>query len=516
MKNGDKGDNKLIVPVQKAKKTIDKTGKLVVSSLKTFVKKNNIKVNKKYVVGILGVIVLIIIGANIFSDKGIDYPVVFNNSDGNLYLMNTNVKKEEDAAKLAKSENVSNVVYANETDRYVLFQKDKALYLYDSKNKDVTSKIADDVVSYSFSEDDKYIIIFDSEYNLRVYNFKDLEKIEADVSQIIKIQDNKIIYEKEHKIYVRSINPKKEDRKKVTEAYDSNMRFSEDTKNILYINSDKELISYNISKDKEEKIASDVTNYYCDTKSCERLFYIENKDAKAIYYYDGKDGIKVAKDIYNINAASADSKKVVYSKMKDGEYTLYYQMVGKDEVKIEGKLTSIRTVKMFEDKEIYYINGKNEVKYVKINGAKVGDVKKLGEDVSGYLYLHKNGYAFVADVDKSSNGELYIASNGKAKKIDKDVNSSLITVSKDGKSLYYMKDYSSSGNLYVTNGGKGKKIDDDVFTFEYIKNDLIYYIKDYSSNNKFYGDLYRYTGKSTKIAEGVTRIANVPVYYESN
>lgn len=514
MKNNDKDNNKLIVPAKKVKKTIDKTGKLVVSNVKTFINKNNIKINGKYILGIIGVIVLIIIGVNLFGGNDVEYPVVFNNSDGNLYLMETNVKKEEDAVKLAKAENVSNVVYANETDRYVLFQKDKALYLYDAKNKDATSKIADDVVSYSFSEDDKYIIILDNDYNLRVYNFKDLEKLDADVSQIIEVQDNKIMYEKEHKIYVRSINPKKDDRKKVTESYDSNMRFSEDTKNIIYINSDKELRSYSVGKDKEEKIAGDVINYYCDTKSCEKLFYIENTDTKSINYYDGKNSTKIAKDIYNINAADTDSKKVVFSRVKDGEYTLYYQMVGKDEVKVEGKLTSIRTVKLFEDNELYYINGKNEVKYVKLNGAKIGDVKKLGEDVSGYLYLHKDGYAFVADVDKSSNGKLYIASNGKAKKIDEDVNSSLITVSKDGKKIYYMKDYSSSGNLYVTSGGKGKKIDDDVYTFEYIKNDLIYYIKDFSSNNKFYGDLYRYTGKSTKIADKVTRIANTPVYYD--
>ncbi len=509
----DDKENKLIVPAKKIKKNLDKTGKLVLSNLRTIVK--NSKIDIKYLVGAFLILIIFVLGINLFSSKDVEYPVVYNNSDGDLYLMNTKIKKSDDATKLAKGESTSNVTYANNTDRYVLFQKDESLYLYDSKDKDSTSKIADDVKTYKFSDDDKYVIILDNEANLKVYNFKETEKIESDVSEVIGVQDSRIIYEKEHKIYVRSINPKKDDRKKITESYDSNMRFSNDTKNVLYINSDKELYKYNISKDKDEKIASDVTNYYCDKNSCDKLFYIENSDTKSINYYDGKDVVKVAKDIYNVNDASADAKKVVYSTLKDGEYTLYYQMVGKDEVKIENKLTSIRTVKIFDDKEIYYINGKNEVKYVKINGAKISDVKKLGEDVTGYLYLYKDGYAFVADVDKSSNGTLYLASNGKAKKIEKDINTSLVTVSKDGKNIYYMKDYKTSGSLYVTNGGKGKKIEDDVFTFEYIKKDLIYYIKDYSTS-KSRGDLYRYTGKSTKIAENVTRIANPPVYYEAD
>lgn len=514
MKNDDK-NNKLIVPVKKIKKTLDKTGKLVTSNLRTIVKDSKIKFNVKYVLGVLAAVVIVVFGIKLFSSKDVDYPVIYNTAgDGDLYLMNTKDKNESDATKLAKGESISNVLYANDTNRYVLFQKDGALYLYDSKNKDATSKIADDISSYRFSEDDKYVIMLDKDANLRIYNFKETEKVDSDVAEILAVKDDKIVYEKEHKIYVRSINPKKDDRKKVTETYDSSIRFSEDAKNILYINSDKELYKYSVSKDKEEKIAKDVINYYCDTKSCDKLFYIENNDTKSIYFYEGKDAKRVAKDIYNVNAVSADGKKVVYSTLKDGEYTLYYQMVGKEEVKIEGRLTSIRTVKIFEDKEIYYINGKNEVKYVKINGAKLGDVKKLGEDVTGYLYLYKNGYSFVADVDKNSNGTLYLASNGKTKKIDKDVNSFMITVGKDGKNIYYMKDYNTSGNLYVTDGGKGKKIADDVFTFEYIKDDLIYYIKDYVSK-KSKGDLYRYTGKSTKISENVTRLANPPVYYEA-
>ena len=45
-----------------------------------------------------------------------------------------------------------------------------------------------------------------------------------------------------------------------------------------------------------------------------------------------------------------------------------------------------------------------------------------------------------------------------------------------------------------------------------MNDNLIYLIRDYSTS-KGSGDLYRYTNKSVKVAENVTRIASSPVYY---
>lgn len=516
MKSEKKDDNnKLVVVSNKIVKTISRTGVLVKKGLNNFTKMKIGKVSGKHIlVGALALVFLLLC-LNLFKSNDVNYPIIYNNSDGDLYLMDVKGKNEEDAIKLANGESVSNVIYANTSDRYVLFQKNDSLYLYDASSKDETTKIMDNVLRYSFTEDDKYVVAIDDKNNLKIYNYKETEKIESDVSNIVRVSSERILYEKENKLYVRSLNPKKEDRQKVTEEYDAYVTFSKDGKQVLYINNDKELYAYNIKKDTNKKIAKDVSSYYCDDKSCNKLFYIENSDKKTIYYYDGKNEEKVAKDINSINAYDVSNKQVVYSTFKDSKYTLYYQSVGHDAVKIEGKLNSIRTVKIFDGKGIYYISGENEVKYAKINGAKLGDVKSIAKDVTGYLYLHKDGYAFVAKVDKSSNGTLFIAKNGKAREIDDNVNSSLITVSKDGKRIYYLKDYKSSGDLYVTNGGKGKKIADDIYTFEYVNNDLLYYIKDYSSS-KSRGDLYRYNNKSVKLASNVTRIASVPVYFELN
>ncbi len=491
---------------------IKKIGKMIVKFFKELAK---IKVGKFNGVHIFtGVVLVILLVVFIFGDnkKEVPYPVIFNNAEGDLYLIDNSIKNEEDAIKLGNGESTSNIVYANTTDRYVLFQKNESLYLYDSKEKEETTKIISDIAYYSFTEDDKYVVALNNEDELMVYDFKEAKRIEKDVASIVALSDDKVLYEKESILYVRSINPKKDDRVKVTEEYDIHVRFSEDAKNIMYINNDRELHKFNIKKDKDEKIAKNVSNYYCDDKSCDKLFYVESDDTKTVYYYDGKDAESMVKDIYSITAYDVSKKQLVFVKYKDGEYSLYYQKVGNDPVLIEDELANIRTVKLFDAKDIYYINEDNEVKYVKINGAKLGNLKTIGEDVTGYLYLYKHGYAFVGNV-KNAKGTLYLAKNGKAKEIDESVNSSLITVSNDGKSVYYMKDYKTTGDLYVTKGGKGKEIEKDVYNYEYVRDNLIYLIKDYSLA-KSRGDLYRYNKKSVLIAEDITRVASIPTYFE--
>lgn len=481
-------------------------------------KLQKVKINKKIlrycIVAIVALVLVIGLGKLIFKEDVVTYPLVFNTSEGDLYLLDSDAKNGDDALKLAVSESVSNMVYANNINRYLLFKKGSDLYLYDAKAKEETTKIVENVKSYIFSLNDKYVVSLDNDDNLSVYNYKKNTKIESDISEIIAVSEDKVIFEKDSVIYIRSINPKKEDREKITAEYGSYMKFSEDGKNVIYINKENDLISYNTKKNKENKIASNVKNYYCDNESCEKMFYLTDEDTKTIYYYDKKE-TKVAEGIYAVLATDVKNKQVVYSITDDGKYTIYFQTVGKNSSKIEDNLTSIRTLKIYKGKEIYYITGKNEVKYARISNNKIAErPKSLGADVTGYLYLYKDGYAFVSDVDSKSNGTLYIAKNGKAKKIDTDVNSSIITVNKDGSKIYYYKDYDITGTLYVTSGSKNKKIDENVYTFTYINDDLLYYIKDYSTA-KSRGDLFIYRkGKTIRVKESVSRIASSPFSYK--
>lgn len=510
MNNGN--ENKCVVVTKKVSKTLNDGTKLVVRKVRSFGEKRFGKVKGTYILAGIFCVFVLLLGIKLFGGKTIDYPVVYNSSEGDLYLLGVQDKDSEKSVKLARKESTSNVVYANTSDRYVLFQKEQNLYLYDAKNKEQTVKIMDNIEEFYFTEDDKFIIGLDSSRSLLVYNYKDTVKLDADVSSLYILSKDRVVYEKEGKVYVRSIHPKKDDRKKITEEYDSNIQFSEDGSRILYLSNEKDLYSYNIKKDKNERIASKVSAYYCGSDACKKLFYVETDDGKNIYYYDGKDSTKVASDIHSLHASDVAAKRVVYSMITEGKYNLYYMQVGESAVAIEENLTSIKTVRIYEGKEIYYITGKNEAKYVDIKGAKIGKVRDLASDVTGYFQAYKDGYAFVGDISKGSSGTLYMVSHGRVKKIDENVNANILTVNKDGDKIYYLKDYKTTGNLFVTSGGKSKKIDDDVYTLEYVKDNLIYYIKDYTTS-KSRGDLYRYTGKSMKIAEDVTKLANPPVVY---
>ena len=101
------------------------------------------------------------------------------------------------------------------------------------------------------------------------------------------------------------------------------------------------------------------------------------------------------------------------------------------------------------------------MKYVRIRGEKISSLKHIGDDVTGYLYLHKKGYVFVGDV-KNNLGTLYLAKSGNVKQIDEKVNATLITVGTSGNSIYYLKDYQTTGDLYVSKGGN---IFSDVFSY---------------------------------------------------
>ncbi len=509
------------------KKVLNKTGK-VLKRLGTLIKKGTValinklkeisktrygKIDGNYIlIGGLAVIVIIVfVIGSLFGEDVVDYPVIYNNTDGDVYLLTKNTSNEDNAIKLGNSERAEDIVYANTSKRYVLFKKKSDLYLYDSRTKDETTKIVSDVVSYMFSFDDKYIVALDKEDNLRVYNYKETVKIEKDVASIIAISEDKVIYEKEKVLYVRSINPKKDDRLKVTEEFDTNVRFSEDGNNIIYIDNSKKLHLFDVKKDKDIEVAKNVTKYYCDKGSCNKLYYEAKDDVKSIYYYDGKDSTRIVKEVYNLNDYDVEKKQLVYTVLDDGEYSLYYQKGTNEPALVENDLQGLREVKLYEGKDIYFTTSDNEIRFAKISGNKIKLVKSIAEDVSGYLHAHKDGYLFVSDVEHGS-GDLNLAKGGKIKKIASDVYTGFITVGQDGKSIYYLVDYKTSGDLYVSTGGKGKLIEKDVRNYEYMNEDLIYFIRDYSTS-KGAGDLYRYTNKSVKIAENVTRIASSPVYY---
>lgn len=443
-----------------------------------------------------------------------EYSMVYQNADGELLVTN---KSQKEGIKISSDSETRDVVYANKTNRYILFEKNNALYLYNSKKKDDTTKILSDLSVAYFTPNDKYIVAVDSDGNLYSYNYKkDKEKLDSDVTSIKACTDTKVLYVKDGSLYIRSLNAKKDDKVKVEDSNVYYASITEDGKKVVYItDKDKDLKYYTISNGKSDKVDSDVVEYYCDT-NCKHMYYVTNDSESKLYYYNGKEGEKVASEIYEIADVDVANKQVVYTKIDDKKFILYYKKAVKgDEVKIDEDLEKSPTAYIYNGKGIYYINDDSELKYAKINGSKIGDVKTVLEDAPSGFTTYKKGLVLVADTDKRSNGDLYFVTGNKGKKIDSDVYASYLRVSIKGNRIYYLKDYTSnSGDLYTTTGGKGKKIDSDVYRYVYVNDKNIYYLKDFSSSKR-YGDMYLYNGSSSKkMAEDVTSMASNTNYYK--
>ena len=454
-------------------------------------------------IAILTIIAIVFIAKNtLFKKNVVNYPLVYNKRNSLVLLT-----KKNDKVELSKEDSVRDVLYANKTNKYVLYIKNTSLYLYVANNKNESKKILNNVKKYYFSPNDKYIVSVDEDDNLYVYNYKKNEKIVSDIKEVKAVTNDDVIYLKDGVLSRRSLKVNKEEIKKVEKNFGKDVKLLND-KYLIYLDGNKALKLYNLAEDDNVKIDEDVSAYYSEDKVDE--FYYLTLDG-TIYYYDGSKSNKVANNIYDIANIDVLNREVVYSKYEDNRYTLYFQKGTKEASIIAKELkNSINYVYIFNNKAVYYINKDNELMFARINGTKVGKSRTVVGDVDVLSFQKaKNGYVFIADATKKGLGTLYITNSYKAKKIDSDVIRTNIKISNSGKDIYYYKNYAaSSGMLYYSNGGRPKLIDEDVARYQYVKDKMIYYIKDYNTINK-YGDLYQYTGKSKKIDDKVFNMANI-------
>ena len=454
----------------------------------------------------LGVVVLAVLVLSCCrGGKDIAYPLVYKTSEGDIMLLNEK-GKEKDAVKLA-SEGSVNVRYANTTNRYLVFRKNGSLYLYDAKAKEETSKIVADASTAYWTPNDKYIIALDDDDNLySIVPGKEKEKLDSEVADIVGYTDEKIVYKKDDTLYVRSLKAKKDDRTKIVSEY-SSATYELDGKLVIYVDKENNLYSYNVKKDKAEKISKDVEDFACAEDSCAKILYsVVEDDEMDLYIYNGKKSTKILKETAELVDYDLENELFLYVK----DDTLYFQKGDKDPYKVG---EDISYAHFLGDDAVYYKNEDKDLYIAKISGKKLKTAKKLADEVEGSIVEMDGKLAFVTDLDDNKCGDLYIATTSKAKKVDGDVYRGVYT-NKDGSMIYYLKNYDgTSGDFYYTKGSKGKKIDTDIHSVSYIKDDLIYYLKDYSSS-KSRGDLYRYTGsKGKKIAESVQTMSQPPIEY---
>lgn len=500
-------------------KMIKRVIKKFVKFIKEFSKKDFGKVKGIYIVrGILVLIALFFICSlisKINTVKSVDYSIVYKTDDKKLMLLNADGKPGEEI-KLSGEGSANYVKYANTTDRYVLFVKNDGLYLYDSKSKEQTTKILSNVSDYyKFTENDKYIVMEDDNSNLYVYNYKgDKERIDTDIKSVEGLSDKNVIYVKDGALYIKGLKVTKDDKEKIADSV-LQAKVTKNGKFVYYVDGTRTLKMYNVLKNKSVEIDDRTTQMFLDEESG-KMYYLVSDASKYynLYYYNGKKSEKVAEEVYSVIDYDADEAQILYLK-KNNNYELYYQKGIKEADLVDDKLkSSVTTAYIFNNDSIYYLTNKNVLNYAKINGAKINRVIKVSDNVSSTLYLSKNGFVYLTDVNDESMGDLYITKGHKAKHIDSKVYSLQIKISNNGKKIYYMKDYKKGkGDLYVSNGGKGKQLIKNVYSYQYASDNLIYYIKNYSLvNNR--GDLYRYNGESERIKKDVyASIATMPDGY---
>lgn len=483
----------------------------------------NIKKDKKYYLLVFSLIVIIIllvvllIKVMFFGRHDVMYPVIFNNANGEMYLATSSQKKN--FIKLSNSDSSENVIYANNTEKYVLFKKNADLYLYDARKKDETKRIAGNVVISKFSLNDKYVVLLDNDNNLYSYEVsknKDKVKLDNGVSNILVVSSNYVLYIKEGALYLCLLDGK-EDKIMISDNYDSDnyalSMIAKNEKNVLFINEKKELILYNIGKKSSKVIAESVSNFIADL-NIEKIF-IETVDGerKSIFFYE-KELKELDEGNITVYDVNIDKKVVLYSKLNDKLYDLYMVSGNYEPVLIEKEIGYISKGLIWDDNEAYYVNQDDVLKYAKCSHSNVNVLVDIAKNVNiNSFRKYKDGYLFVNNVD-GGNGNLYKASKGVASLIDENVNNNFISVSSNGKEFYYLKDYNKvNGDLYISKGKKGKKIDNNVYSFSYIGKNLIYYIKNYN-NSTLSGDLYRYTNKSVKLESDVRRLAPFNYVYK--
>lgn len=499
--------------VKEIKKNISKIKDTILKTIK-----DNKEIILKKIIPVIAILLVVLI-AFIAIDKikeksleNIDYPLVYRRKSGEIVLLESEDKTGKDGYILSTSDGTGYTTYGNKSNRYVLTKKENDLYIYDTKKEEKPSKISDDISNYYFSDNDSYIILTDRDGDMYSYNYKEAKKmLDANVRSIIDYSDKAVIYEKDNKLQFISLNPDKGDRKTLVNGYKS-AAFSEDGKAVLYTNSNNALYRYDIKKDKHTKIGSKVDRFYCDSKSCNTIYYTTSDFTYDLYLYNAKKETKIAEDIYDIVDVDVDKQMIVYTKRRVDGLNLYFKNNDKKEYKIKKEITVGNKVKIIEDC-IYLLDKDGDLYYGKINGEKIGKIKKIDQEIESNLMDYNGGIYYSKNGNKDDESTFYIVKNGKKTKVDDDIKETKISISNNGKKMYYISDIENNeGTLYVFDGKNSKKIADKVYKLLYIRDDMIYYINNFNVNER-YGELYRYNGKSTKIEDEVSDLSSTPNSY---
>ena len=223
------------------------------------------------VFGILMLSFALVFGGLIFRSKSHpDFPLVFTDANNRLMFITKSNNSKNDIASISNA----SIVYANNNTRYLLYTNNKALYLLDTTVGGAGTKICNNVLSYGFSLDDKYVYYIDNDFDFYIYGRNDSKKIKiADkVNKVEIVKDNHLIYNQSGKLIYQEVNSKPV---VISDNYVS-VELNKDGKLILYsvINEDlKDYYIYNTTNNESNKVLEGITKLYTKDNNFTKFIY---------------------------------------------------------------------------------------------------------------------------------------------------------------------------------------------------------------------------------------------------
>ena len=404
-------------------------------------------------------IVLVFVMAFGGRDKVLNYPLLFINDDEELMIINYGDKDPSKIANVDEDEAYVKMAYANNTERYILYIKDDNLYYYDAVKKDDSLKIASDVVSYGFTENDKLIYYINDENELYISDKKDKTKLDSDVESVVYALGDKILYVKDDSLYIRGYSEKKNDKEKIVNDYVGAL-VSDNSKKVL-IATNEELYLYTIKSNEKVKITGEYKSVVAYDDNFDKIIYAENNE-------ESTDLTKLLID--NKKQDDEDFKEITFSdylndKATYEEYSQNQEL--KDEIDVRNEIREYvqdvdlgtSTLKIFSNGESKdYLKDVGSVVYTDLDEESIlyfkGEISSKKLNIEDYDYL----YDFVDDFEKLiDSGSLYLY-NGKEDILITD--EELVKDARiDGKYVYYLAEDDDEYELFYATI-KGDKVDE--------------------------------------------------------
>ncbi len=486
-------------------------------------------------------IFLLLIGSLFRTNVTPDYPIVFRGADNHLRVITRN----NDVNNITDIEE-TDIVYANDDIRYILYTDANNLYLVDTTSTNDKKILTNRASSYGFSSDDKYVYYIENNKDLYIYNRRNSSSylVDSNVTKLLDVSLNYVIYEKDNSLLVKDIDNQTIDT--VAKSYEE-IILSKDGKKMLYsvLNTDESLsyYLYNFTNFNNERVLSNIEKLLTYNPNFTKFMYLTKTTDTINIYNNIKDSLASSDKKYvaeetdesltkEEKEAQKETKKLIAerNKMRDyaknytvSAYDVYYQN-NQTKTLLASSVNKIYTSDLNERLLIYtkmnwnqsfdlanytsLEDFKNDIEKTKETGlyfqidTDSSLIKEAVNDTIEVEYLKGDGVYFKED------NTLYFSkvSNRKAgtyKKIDENL---VLSIKKQTSAmgLVYLIKENDTNTLKIASNGKSSTISTNVYdkyiTISETENSL-YYLKDYDNNM---GKLVIYNGIiNSKIADDV-------------